>query len=279
MASPAIKRIIRDFKVCNISYKEEFEKLGINIYYDPENIKFCYIMIYGPEMKYDCFADKEIETPYFGGFYLFKLKFPDDYPHSPPLMGFRTSFSDWRCHPNFYERSMGSSEENLGGKVCLSMINTFGTEDWTPSRRISEIFIQIQERFDTVPIRHEPGYERTTNNDIKNINYNKIIEYGNYKYAMLEILKNPGDDFKPLIPKMQELYVSNFEKVYQKMIKFKDVNQGSSVSFCGAGAVRPMKYNINMDNIITDAIEMYKSITGNNFIEPPITTEEVKEDE
>ena len=96
---------------------------------------------------------------------------------------------------------------------------------------------------------------------------------------MLEMLKNPGDDFKPLIPKMQELYVSNFDKVYNKMIKFRNANQGSSVSFCGAGAVRPMKYNINMDSVITDAIEMYKSITGNNFIEPSINTQEVKEDE
>jgi ubiquitin-protein ligase len=279
MSELANKRIIRDIRLCNTSYAEEFKKLNINFYYDPENIKFCYILIYGPEIKYDCFAEKEIETPYFGGFYLFKLKFPDDYPLSPPLMGFRTSFSDWRCHPNFYERSMGSSEDNLGGKVCLSMINTFGSQDWTPSRRISEIFVQIQERFDTVPIRHEPGYETVLNGSNKHINYNKIVEYGNYRYAMLDILKNPGEDFNPLIPRMKELYVSNFEKVYKKMIKFKNENQGSTVTFKGAGAVKNMVYNIDMNNIIKDAVEMYKNISGETFIEPPINTEEVKEEE
>ena len=141
----SIKRINRDIQLCRTTYAEEFEKQGIYLHFDEDDIKYCYVMIYGPEKKYDYFAEKEIDTPYYGGFYLFKMKFPNDYPISPPFMGFRTSFSDWRCHPNFYERSAGSSKENLGGKVCLSMINTFGNQDWTPSRRISEILIQLQE--------------------------------------------------------------------------------------------------------------------------------------
>lgn len=272
----SIKRINRDIQLCRTTYAEEFEKQGIYLHFDEDDIKYCYVMIYGPEKKYDYFAEKEIDTPYYGGFYLFKMKFPNDYPISPPFMGFRTSFSDWRCHPNFYERSAGSSKENLGGKVCLSMINTFGNQDWTPSRRISEILIQLQERFDTVPIRHEPGYEEVKNTEKKNTDFNSIIEYGNYKYAMLSLLKNPGEDFNPLLPKMRELYVSNFEKVYNKMIKFREIYNNNNISFIGAGAVKPMKFKVSMDDIINEAVDLYKNISGKDFIHKTLSYENEK---
>jgi ubiquitin-protein ligase len=275
----AIKRINRDIKLCKITYAEEFQKLGIHVHFDENNTKLCYIMIYGPEKKYDSCAEKEIETPYYGGFYLFKMKFPDNYPISPPFMGFRTSFSDWRCHPNFYERSAGASEENLGGKVCLSMINTFGNQDWTPSRRISEILIQLQERFDTVPIRHEPGYEKVKNTEKRNTDYNAIIEYGNYRYAMLSLLKNPGEDFSPLLPTMRELYVSNFEKVYNKMQKFREIYNHNNISFEGAGAVKHMKFKVSMDNTIEEALKLYKSFTGTFFIEKGLSVKNIVNDD
>ena len=63
-------------------------------------------------------------TPYMGGFFLFSLRFPEHYPMSPPIVWFYTTKSNMRINPNLY----------INGKVCLSIINTWGnSSNWTPS--------------------------------------------------------------------------------------------------------------------------------------------------
>ena len=88
---------------------------------------------------------------------------------------------------------------------------------------------------------------------------------GNYKYAMLSLLKNPGEDFQPLLPKMRELYVSNFEKVYNKMQKFREIYNHNNISFDGAGAVKHMKFKVSMDNTINEAVDLYKKFSVISF--------------
>ena len=111
----AIKRINRDIKLCRTTYAEEFEKQGIYVHFDENNTKFCYIMIYGPEKKYDYFAEKEIDTPYYGGFYFFSIDYPINYPYSPPKFKYMTNDGITRFNPNLY----------INGKVCLSILNTW----------------------------------------------------------------------------------------------------------------------------------------------------------
>jgi ubiquitin-protein ligase len=254
------KRINRDILLCKKTYAEEFEKMKVYIHFDEDNIKYCYLMIYGPEQKYDCFAEKEMPTPYFGGYYLFKIKFSDNYPIDPPKIGFKSSFDTWRCHPNFYHKPIGDDDENLGAKVCLSLINTFGGDDWTPSRRLSEIIILLQERLGTTPIRFEPCYENVKNDDKRNTDFNTLIEYGNYNHAMLSLLQNPGEEFLPLLPIMKKLYIENFPKILDKMNMFKNKFEDKSISFSGVGAVPLMNYKVNMTSIIQRATELYEKI-------------------
>ena len=42
------------------------------------------------------------DTPYQGGFYLFKAQFPDNYPFSPMTMKTLTQGENVRKHPNLY---------------------------------------------------------------------------------------------------------------------------------------------------------------------------------
>ena len=64
------------------------------------------------------------DTPYEGGFYLAKLKFPNDYPNSPPEMYFETEM--W--HPNLF----------ADGKVCISILHPPGDDIFNPLETSAE---------------------------------------------------------------------------------------------------------------------------------------------
>jgi ubiquitin-conjugating enzyme E2 Z len=53
------------------------------------------------------------DTPYEGGYFYFILRFPPDYPYSPPRVKFMTTAGGTvRFNPNLY----------ADGKVCLSVL-------------------------------------------------------------------------------------------------------------------------------------------------------------
>ena len=58
------------------------------------------------------------DTPFEGGFFLARLKFPRDYPNSPPEMIFDTEM--W--HPNIYR----------DGRVCISILHPPGEDAFNP---------------------------------------------------------------------------------------------------------------------------------------------------
>lgn len=64
------------------------------------------------------------DTPYEGGFFLARLKFPKDYPNAPPEMEFETEM--W--HPNIFP----------DGKVCISILHPPGDDIFNPLENSSE---------------------------------------------------------------------------------------------------------------------------------------------
>jgi ubiquitin-conjugating enzyme E2 G1 len=54
------------------------------------------------------------DSVYQGGYFQVKMKFPQDYPNSPPEMIFKTKM--W--HPNIYP----------DGKVCISILHAPGVD-------------------------------------------------------------------------------------------------------------------------------------------------------
>jgi len=162
----AIKRIIsKDIKELN---KLELEKQGIFIKFNETDIFEAKAIIIGPE-----------GTPYENGVLLFKIRFPKNYPFSPPAVRYY-SYSKIRIHPNLY---VGRSSDKFEGRVCLSIINTWSGPKWTTVMHIGSVFLSLISILDNNPLRNEPGYENITGKH-NNI-YNKIVEYDKYNHLIL----------------------------------------------------------------------------------------------
>mmetsp|Transcript_32649 Transcript_32649/g.79934 ORF Transcript_32649/g.79934 Transcript_32649/m.79934 type:complete len:179 (+) Transcript_32649:78-614(+) len=94
------------------------------------------------------------ETPYEGGVYEARLKFPADYPFSPPTMHFVTPM--W--HPNVYAAD---------GEVCISILHAGAdplqyeteAERWCPSQSISAVLLSV------MSMLAEPNVESGANID------------------------------------------------------------------------------------------------------------------
>lgn len=78
-------------------------------------------------------------TPYDGGLFAAKIRFPQDYPMSPPVMTFTTPM--W--HPNVY----------VTGEVCCSILHSPGdphyasfelpSEQWSPVQSLEKILLSV----------------------------------------------------------------------------------------------------------------------------------------
>ena len=172
----AIKRIIsKDIKELQ---KLKLENSGIYIEFDEENMLHAKAIIIGPK-----------NTPYDNGILFFKIRFPNNYPYSPPIIKYY-SYSKIRIHPNLY---VGIPSENFEGKVCLSIINTWSGPKWTTIMHIGSVLLSIASMLDEHPLRNEPGYE-----DVKlkysNL-YNQIIEHEKFKNLILDNGFNYPEDF------------------------------------------------------------------------------------
>lgn len=183
MSKDAIKRIVnKDLKEI---HKMELDKLGIHIEFNEDNMLKARAIIIGPE-----------DTPYENGILYFIIEFPNNYPFSPPKVGYLSS-SRYRIHPNLY---VGRSHDNFVGKVCLSSINTWSGPKWTTVMHIGSVLLSIQSLLCNNPLHNEPGFEKEVGK--RNDLYNMIVKYDTYNHL---ILKNGFEihpmfeSFKPII--------------------------------------------------------------------------------
>lgn len=140
---------------------------GIYLWIDKENIFQQYALIMGPE-----------NTPYFGGYFFFDIKYPLNYPQSPPIVNFLTINNKVRFNPNLYE----------SGKVCLSILGTWAGPGWKPIMNIRLILNSIRSLMGEFPIQNEPGFENTKPDHISSIEYNLSLIYHTYNLAILDVL-------------------------------------------------------------------------------------------
>ena len=171
MSKLAIQRIIkRDIKSIQ---EKNLNDMGIYIEFNENNMLEANAMIIGPK-----------DSLYENGILFFKIKFPHNYPYSPPNVLYVSRGSN-RIHPNLYT---GTANDNYLGKVCLSILGTWSGPQWTTIMDISSVLISIQSLLDENPLDHEPGFSGKETQ--AHINYKRCVEYETIRTL---ILKNGFD--------------------------------------------------------------------------------------
>ena len=155
------------------------------------------------------------DSPYEGGFLYFSI-IPDDYPNNPPKVKFLTPNTEaCRIHPNLY----------AAGKVCLSILGTWGKWEWSPLLNFEKILITIQGILNDNPIINEPGFESLTlEEDLSAKGYeinSRWLVLSTVLY-MLERDDVPGP-FKEI---MAKYFIQNFDSVYVKSLKLLEQYDG-----------------------------------------------------
>jgi len=193
LTKDTITRLLHDVKHV---IKNPLTDNGIYYTHDDEDMLKGYALIVGPS-----------DTPYFGGFFFFEIQYPANYPHSPPHVIYCTNGDNIRFNPNLY----------TGGKVCVSILNTWRGEQWTSCQTISTLLLTLCTLLCKEPLLNEPG---VTKSHADFINYTKIIEYKNVDIAILKMMdKTVGvypEKFGFFYPIMKE----NFNKNSESIIKY-----------------------------------------------------------
>ncbi len=189
MAAIALKRIKADIASVH-SDLDKWDKSRFIFYnYNESNIQEGHAMLVGVE-----------DSPYFSGFYFFHNTFPDSYPFVPPSMKFLTNDGRTRFNPNLYQI-------NGNGKVCLSILNTWGESTWSQVQRFSNVLETMRAHlFHDKPLVNEPGYsEKDPMNEI----YNRMIAYQNLNFNIYFNICQTPDYAKPFLPVMKEIFMTN----------------------------------------------------------------------
>ena len=189
----ALKRILnKDMKAIK---ETDLNSLGIYIEFNEENMFEAKAMIVAPE-----------DSLYFGGYLLFKMVFPKNYPFAPPQVTY-ISRNRVRIHPNLY----------VGGKVCLSILGTWNGPKWTTVMDITTILLSIQSLLDNNPLHHEPGQEKNVSNT--NNLYNQAIEYESLHSLLFKNLLDIPHGYECFQPIMKQTFITNHKKIEGKLKK------------------------------------------------------------
>lgn len=143
---------------------------GIFVRYGESRLDVLKVLIVGPK-----------RTPYENGLFEFDIFCPANYPDAPPQMHIKTTGGGrHRFNPNLY----------ADGKVCLSLLNTWQGQPWTPGQStILQVLVSIQAMvFCDEPHCNEPGFESQAGSD-QSKQYNRNQYHAVVKYAMLEWLE------------------------------------------------------------------------------------------
>jgi len=123
-------------------------------------------------------------TPYALGMFHFDLKFPQDYPNSPPkVLITTTSGGQVRFNPNLYAT----------GKVCLSILGTWRAEhsgeQWSAVQSSQSILLSIQSLMNDAPYHNEPSFEADDGSgDVQR--YNEKIAHESVRVAVCEVMED-----------------------------------------------------------------------------------------
>tara|TARA_B100000214_G_scaffold12293_1_gene8794 strand:- start:998 stop:1705 length:708 start_codon:yes stop_codon:yes gene_type:complete len=202
MEKKAIQRIInRDIKEIQ---KLNLNSLGIYIQFNEDNFLEAKAMIVGPK-----------DSLYEGGFLLFNIYFPKNYPFAPPDVVY-VSRNRIRIHPNIY---VGHGTNGFG-KVCLSILGTWSGPKWTTIMDITTVLLTIQSLLDNNPLHHEPGQEKNVSQ--MNQLYNEVIEYDTMNTLIIKNITDTPKGFEIFLDDMKNELKTNYDNIQKKLLEKKD---------------------------------------------------------
>lgn len=194
ISKATIKRLVSDIKEIK---KNSLIQHGIHYVHDENDILKGSAVIIGPK-----------NTPYEGGYYIFKFNFPANYPHSPPVVEYLTNDGETRFNPNLYKN----------GKVCISILNTWEGEPWSGCQTISSVLLSICSVLNETPLTNEPGLTKS-HPDYNS--YNEIIRYKNFEVAMCRIIHSEyiKNNLKEIYQIILSDFIENFDKKIELLCK------------------------------------------------------------
>jgi len=161
LSRAAIMRIQNELKELNASNND-----GIWVHFNEDDISQLQILIEGPT-----------STPYEGGFFIFHVEIPENYPFEPPKCTFLTTGrGKVRFNPNLYKN----------GKICLSILGTWPGPPWTGMMGIRTLCLNFQLLLNETPVRNEPGWEHHGKESEAVRFYNRYLRWFTIKHALID---------------------------------------------------------------------------------------------
>jgi ubiquitin-conjugating enzyme E2 Z len=183
---------------------------GIYLWIDKENIYQQYALIIGPP-----------NTPYFGGYFFFDIKFPNNYPDKPPEIKMLTINNKVRFNPNLYQC----------GKVCLSILGTWAGPSWKPIMNIRLVLTSIVSLMGEYPIQNEPGFENVKPDHISSVEYNLYLIYHTYSIAIIDVLNGKYEKWSNYFKNEIKLeYDKNYNKLKDDLLSYQQIHERVPVS-------------------------------------------------
>jgi ubiquitin-conjugating enzyme E2 Z len=239
----AITRIKSDI---NNIINNPLENDGIYVKFDESNIFHAQALIIGVK-----------ETPYEGGFFVFDINFPENYPLSPPTLKFETIDTTIRFNPNLYRE----------GKVCLSIINTWHGPQWTPCNSLRSVLISLLAMvFNNYPLQNEPGHQNDPINTLEK--YNQFIQYQTLNVNVIRIIEtyehHKNSVFHSYFLDIMKQNIINKYDIYKRLIQQLSENDGKLIE-------TEYKMKVILDytrvlNRFNDMCNMYKKIDEVNMM-------------
>lgn len=230
--------------------QESCNKDGIYLFKSSQVDDVYYGMITGPS-----------DTPYHNGNILIEITFTDLYPFQPPNMKFTSFDSHVRIHPNLY----------ANGYVCLSMINTWGENEYSPGLSLIKILRTIQSILTDNPIEGEPNHEQDKSANA--MNYREMVRFDMlrlyvYRITMDHTLEQanqliPYGVAQQVAPILRSRYLEHYSEyieVLEKELKGQYNNQNLRANVYS-------DYNIKLDyaKLIKDFKKLYETFTAMTF--------------
>jgi ubiquitin-conjugating enzyme E2 R len=146
--------------------------------------------------EWDCYIEGPKDTPYEGGIFKARMKFPEDYPMSPPELYFISEM--W--HPNVFK----------DGKVCISILHPpsedplsgeLPEERWRPTQTVATILLSVQSMLNdpnfSSPANVDASVEWRNNREEFVKRVKKLIENAKITTPLPPHIKIPHPDSDP----------------------------------------------------------------------------------